>query len=266
MRDAGYLTAKIRDAGIPYRVPPRDLLPERLPAVLSVLYLIYNEGYAATAGRDLIRDDLCGEAVRLGRVLALLMPDEPEVDGLLALLLFQDARRAARVSPAGDLVLLEDQDRSLWDGEEIALGRRILDMALRRRRPGPYQLQAAIASLHCDAPHPDVTDWRQISLLYGELYRHLPTPVVALNRAVAHAMVDGPEVGLRMTDTLSDDLDGYHLYHAARADLLRRLDQREEAAAAYRRALDMVENAVERRYLEGRLAEVSGSGPPDAGT
>jgi RNA polymerase sigma-70 factor (ECF subfamily) len=212
-----------------------------------------------------VRGDLCAEAIRLGRLVAELIPDEPEVLGLCALMLFQDSRRTARVT-GGSLVLLEDQDRSLWDGEEIALGRRILDMALRRRRPGPYQLQAAIASLHCDAPHPDVTDWRQISLLYGELYRHLPTPVVALNRAVAHAMVDGPEVGLRMTDTLSDDLDGYHLYHAARADLLRRLDQREEAAAAYRRALDMVENAVERRYLEGRLAEVSGSGPPDAGT
>ena len=246
---------KIRDAAIPFRIPDPGQLPERLGGVLAVVYLIFNEGYVASESEDLVRSALCSEAISLGRLLTELLPHEPEAKGLAALMLFHDARRDARVGD-GELVLLADQDRSTWDAEEIDLGRRLLDLALRQRRPGPYQLQAAIASLHCDAPHPDVTDWRQISLLYGELYRHSPTPVIALNRAAAHLMVDGPEVGLEMIDQIAG-LDGYPHFHSARADLLRRLDRHQEAAAAYRRALQLTTNGVERRFLQRRLAEVN---------
>ncbi len=243
---------KIRDAGIPYRIPADGQLPERLDAVLATVYLIFNEGYAASSGGDLIRGDLCSEAIRLGVLLTHLMPAEPEVLGLCALMLFHDSRRDARTS-AGGLVLLEDQDRAAWDTAQIAAGTNLLDRALGMRRPGPYQLQAAIAALHSTSPHADATDWAQIAVLYGELYRWLPTPIVALNRAIAHAMADGPSVGLEMLEPLAVDLDGYHLFHAARADLLRRLSRRREAVAAYRRARDMTDNDVERAFLTQRI-------------
>jgi RNA polymerase sigma-70 factor (ECF subfamily) len=246
---------KIREAAIPFRVPPDHLLPERLGTALTVLYLIFNEGYAATGG-GLVRVDLCDEAIRLGRLLAVLMPDEPEALGLLALMLSQDSRREARVGPEGELVLLEDQDRSTWNRDEIAEANRVLERALALERPGPYQLQAAIAALHAEAEQPELTDWRQIALLYGELGRHQPSPVVELNRAVAVAMEAGPERGLELVDRISG-LDGYHLLHATRADLLRRGARRDEAAAAYRRALELVTNPVERSFLERRLDEVS---------
>jgi RNA polymerase sigma-70 factor (ECF subfamily) len=246
---------KIRDAGIPYRIPDEAQLADRLGGVLAVVYLIFNEGYAAWDGDDLVRADLCVEAIRLAMLLVELMPGEPEVLGLAALMLFHDARRDARVAQ-GRLVLLEDQDRSLWDQKRIALGRTLLDRALAVGRPGPYQLQAAISGLHCDAPHPDATDWRQITLLYGELYRRMPSPVVALNRAAAHAMADGPAVGLEMMTGLADDLDGYHPYHVARANLLERLGDDRAAAAAYHRGLELTENRVERRHIEERLASL----------
>ena len=200
--------------------------------------------------------ELCDEAIRLGRLLAVLMPDEPEALGLLALLLFQDSRRLARTGADGELVLLAEQDRATWNGAEIAEGTRVLDRALRLRRPGPYQLQAAIAALHSEAPTADATDWRQIAALYGELARIQPSPVVELNRAVAVAMADGPEAGLARLDGL-DELERYHLLHATRADLLRRLGRTDEAAAAYRRALDLATNPVERAFLERRLGEVA---------
>lgn len=247
---------KIRHAGIPFRVPPDQLLPERLGAVLAVLYLVFNEGYSATGGAALVRGELCEEAIRLGRLLAVLMPDEAEVLGLLALMLLQDSRRRARVSADGELVLLEQQDRSRWDAEKIDQGKRMLDRALRLRRPGPYQLQAAIAALHAEAPDADETDWAQIALLYDELARRQPSPVVELNRAVAVAMAAGPERGLELVDAISG-LDGYHLLHATRADLLRRSGRRGEAAAAYARALELATNPVERSFLERRLAEVA---------
>ncbi len=247
---------KIRQAGIPFRVPPDHLLPERLGVVLTVVYLIFNEGYAATGGAGLVRAELCDEAIRLGRLLAVLMPDEPEALGLLALLLFQDSRRLARTGAGGELVLLAEQDRTTWNGAEIAEGARVLDRALRLRRPGPYQLQAAIAALHSEAPAADATDWPQIAALYGELARVQPSPVVELNRAVAVAMADGPEAGLARLDGL-DELERYHLLHATRADLLRRLGRRNEAAAAYRQALALATNPVERAFLERRLAEVA---------
>jgi RNA polymerase sigma-70 factor (ECF subfamily) len=249
---------KIRDARIPYRVPPDHLLPERLGSVLAVLYLIFNEGYAASAGDSLVRRELCAEAVRLGRVLTELMPDEGEAMGLLALLLLHDARRETRVGPAGELVLLEDQDRERWDRAEIGEGIRLLDRAMRRGPPGPYRLQACIAALHAAAPTAAATDWRRIAALYDRLMAVAGSPVVALNRAVAVAMVEGPDAGLSLMDALaaSGDLDAYHLLHAGRADLLRRLGRTGEAAAAYRRALDLTTNPVERAFLGRRLAEV----------
>jgi RNA polymerase sigma-70 factor, ECF subfamily len=249
---------KIAAARIPYRVPPDHDLPERLRSVLAVLYLVFNEGYAATAGDALVRRELCAEAIRLGRVLAELMPDEPEVLGLLALMLFQDSRREARVSGAGELILLEDQDRSRWDQNEIDEGVALLDRALRLGRPGPYQVQAAIAALHARAARPEDTDWGEIAALYERLAALQPSPVVELNRAVAVAMAEGPDRGLELIDRLSGSLDRYLHLHSARADLLRRLGRRDEAAVAYRRALELAGNDVERRFLERRLAEVLG--------
>ena len=249
---------KIRDAAIPYRVPPDHLLPERLGSVLAVLYLIFNEGYAASAGDALVRRELCAEAVRLGRVLVELMPDEGEALGLLALLLLHDARREGRVGPGGELVLLEDQDRSRWDRAKIHEGIKLLDQAIRRGPAGPYRLQACIAALHAVAPTAEATDWRRITLLYDQLLAVADSPVVALNRAVAVAMVEGPAAGLDLMDTLaaSGTLDSYHLLHAARGDLLRRLGRAPEAAAAYRRALELATNPVEQTFLSHRLSEV----------
>jgi RNA polymerase sigma-70 factor (ECF subfamily) len=257
---------KIKKAGIPYRVPPTRLLPERLEAVLAVLYLIFNEGYDATAGDTLIRRDLCREAIRLARILNELLASDPGLEeapealGLLALMLLHDARRAARTSSKGDLILLEEQDRGLWDRAQIAEALALLDKALPLRQPGPYQIQAAIAALHAEAAAPAETDWRQIALLYGELYRRQPTPVVGLNRAVAVAMAEGPMRGLALLDELgeSGELDDYYLFHAARADLLRRAGWYEAAAEAYAVALELAQNKVERAYLRGRLAEMEG--------
>jgi RNA polymerase sigma-70 factor (ECF subfamily) len=246
---------KIREAGIPYRVPPPELLPERLPGVLAVLYLVFNEGYASSSG-PLVRADLCEEAIRLARVLDRLMPDDAEVRGLLALLLLQHSRRNARSDETGRLVLLEDQDRVRWDHDAIDEGLALLETALEARRPGPYQVQAAIAALHARAPRPEDTDWPQIAALYGTLAAMTPSPVVELNRAVAIAMADGPERGLPLVDSLGDELDGYHLFHSARADLLRRLDRPEEAAEAYRRALDLATNPSELAFLERRLSDL----------
>jgi RNA polymerase sigma-70 factor (ECF subfamily) len=251
---------KIRDAGIPYRVPPADLLPERLPSVLAVLYLIFNEGYAATEGA-LVRVDLCDEAIRLGRVLGELMPDEPEALGLLALMLLHHSRREARVDASGELVLLEDQDRSRWDHDMIDQGLALLEQGHDLSALGPYQLQAAIAAVHARAPRPEDTDWPQMAALYEALSVAVPSPVVELNRVVAVAMADGPERGLRMLEPLAEALDGYHLFHSARADLLRRLDRFDEAASAYERALELVTNPQERRFLERRLGEVRGPSP-----
>ncbi|MFG2001590.1 RNA polymerase sigma factor [Spirillospora sp. NPDC048911] len=250
---------KIRHAAIPYRVPPAHLLPERTPAVLAVLYLLFNEGYSASEGADPVRAELSGEAIRLARVLARLMPDEPEAVGLLALMLLHDARRAARFDAAGDLVLLEDQDRARWDAGEIGEGTALLEAALRRARPGPYQVQAAIAACHAGAARAADTDWTQIAALYGELARLAPSPVVELNRAVAVGMSDGPAAALPLVEALdaAGRLAGYHLLPAVRADLLRRLGRRADAAAAYRDALELATADAERRYLRRRLAEVT---------
>ena len=250
--------AKIRHAGIPYRVPPGHLLPERTVAVLGVIYLLFNEGYNATGGDQLVRTNLCAEAIRIGRLLVELMPDEPEARGLLALMLLQHSRRDARTDGTGLLIPLEEQDRGLWDSELIEEGQTVLDWALRQHRPGPYQVQAAIAACHGSAPAAAATDWRQIALLYGRLVEFVPSPVVELNQAVAVAMADGPAAGLERVERLADSgaLAGYHLLPATRADLLRRLGRNAEAAVAYREALALTANEAERRYLRRRLGEV----------
>jgi RNA polymerase sigma-70 factor (ECF subfamily) len=246
---------KIRDAGIPFRVPPPDLLVARTADVMRVVYLIFTEGHMATAGPALVRAPLCDQAIRLARGLHDRLPDEPEAAGLLALLLLTDARRATRTDDAGDLVLLEDQDRSRWDRAQIDEGERILDAALRAGRPGAYQLWAAIAACHATAPDAAGTDWRQISLLYRELLRYEPTPVVEANRAVAVAMADGPAAGLAILDELADDtqLRRWPHLHVARGDLLGRLGRTGEAAAAYRRALDLSPPPVERAFVERQI-------------
>lgn len=249
---------KIRTAGIPYRVPPDHLLPERIFSVLSVLYLIFNEGYSATAGEDLIRRELCSEAIRLARLCERLMRDEPEASGLLALMLLHDARREARLNSDGELVLLEDQNRSLWDRNQAGEATRILENALRRKRPGPYQIQAAIAAVHSEASDGDQTDWKQIVLLYGELRKYAPGPVVELNRAAALSKHAGAASGLAAFEELAagGELDEYHLFHAARADCLRRLHRTAQARSAYARALELARTEVERRFLERRLREL----------
>ncbi|MET8853342.1 sigma-70 family RNA polymerase sigma factor [Amycolatopsis sp. NPDC004625] len=244
---------KIRHARIPYRVPPAHLLPERTTAVLGVLYLTFNEGYSASAGPGLLRPDLAAEAIRLARVLARLMPDEPEVLGLLALLLLQHARRETRVDADGVLVPLEEQDRARWDRAAITEGTAVLETALRRRRPGPYQIQAAIAACHATAAHPADTDWPQIAGLYHQLRRHVPSAVVDLNRAIAVGMADGPAAGLALLDDLP--LAGYHLLAATRADFLRRLGRHAEAAHWYARARDLAGTEAERSYLTRRISE-----------
>ncbi|HET6695507.1 MAG TPA: RNA polymerase sigma factor [Gaiellaceae bacterium] len=245
---------KIAGARIPYVVPPDHELPDRLASVLASLYLIFNEGYAATAGEVLVRRELCAEAIRLTRVLRSLMPDEPEVAGLLALMLLQDSRRDARTGPDGELILLEDQDRRLWDRAQIEEGIGLVD----RLPLGPYALQAAIAAEHARAATPDATDWRRIVDFYDLLAVAAPGPVVRLNRAVAVALAHGEEFGLELMAPLDDELDGYHLLHSARADLLRRLGRNPEAAASYARALELVTQPAQREFLERRLAEVTG--------
>jgi RNA polymerase sigma-70 factor, ECF subfamily len=250
---------KISDARIPYEVPPRAQLAERLSAVQSVIYLVFNEGYSATAGDSLVRRELCAEAIRLGRTLGELLPDEPENLGLLALMLLHDSRRDTRVDRHGRLVTLEEQDRSLWDKERIREGVALLKRALGMRRAGPYQLQAAIAAIHAEAATPAETDWREIAALYQELMRLTPSPIVALNHAVAVAMSEGLERGLAEIDQVgaSGALEDYHLFHAARADILRRLGRRTESAEAYTAALRLVTNQVEKDYLRERLRQVA---------
>ena len=251
---------KIRDAGIPYRVPPADLLPERLDALLVVLYLIFNEGYVSTAGDTLARHELCSEAIRLCRILVNLLPESAESHGLLALMLLHDSRRSARITPTGELILLEEQDRALWEREKIHEGIAILDEALALHDPGPYQVQAAISALHAEAQRAEATDWQQIAMLYDTLAKMTPSVVVEVNRAVAVAMARGPAEGLQMLLRLESQADGLYPYHAARADLLRRTNQREAAADAYQRALDLCGNKAERAYLQRRLDEMRKDG------
>jgi RNA polymerase sigma-70 factor (ECF subfamily) len=254
--------AKIRAAGIPYRVPPADLLPERLEALLAVIYLIFNEGYVATGGDTLTRRELCGEAIRLCRVLVALLPQSAEARGLLALMLLHDSRRETRLNAAGELVLLDEQDRARWDRAKIHAGMAILDEAIALNDPGPYQVQAAISALHAEAPTAEATDWRQIAALYDTLATMTPSMVVEVNRAVAAAMARGASVGLQMLGRLEGQadnarqVDGYYPYHAARADLLRRTNQREAAAEAYQQALALCGNRAERAYLQRRLDEM----------
>jgi RNA polymerase sigma-70 factor (ECF subfamily) len=249
---------KIKVAGIAYQVPPLAILPERLEAVQTVLYLIFNEGYSATSGENLIRRDLCAEAIRLCRILAELLPNEPENLGLLALMLLQDSRREARIGGQGELVILEDQDRTRWDRAQIEEGLQWVRKALELRRIGSYQLQAAIAAVHAEAPSSEATDWPQIAELYVRLSRFIPTPIVALNHAVAVAMSEGPARGLALVENAGESgrLDQYYLFHSARADMLRRLQRWEEAAAAYRHAIELTNNQVERHFMEKRLVEV----------
>jgi RNA polymerase sigma-70 factor (ECF subfamily) len=247
---------KIQDARIPYEVPAQQQLPPRLASVQAVVYLIFNEGYSATVGDRLVRRDLCAEAIRLARVLCDLMPEQPENLGLLALILLHDSRRAARSTSTGELITLEEQDRSLWDRRQAEEGLDLVERALRQRSPGPYQLQAAIAALHAQASTAADTDWRQIAALYRELHRFQPSKVIELNQAVAVAMGEGLERGLALIDAL-EGLDDYYLFHAARADLLRRLNRHTEAAEAYQRALTLTANQVERGYLQRRLTAIN---------
>jgi RNA polymerase sigma-70 factor (ECF subfamily) len=252
--------AKIKSAGIPYQVPQRADLPERLETVLHVIYLVFNEGYSASSGESLTRGELSAEAIRLGKLVLALLPDpEPEVVGLVALMLLQESRRAARTSPAGELILLEQQDRSLWNAEQIAEGLALVQRALATRRIGPYTIQAAIAAVHAEATTASATDWGQIAGLYGSLARIEPSPVVELNRAVAVAMRDGPAAGLDLIESLlaNGDLAEYHLAHSARAEFCRRLGRNAEAKVSYERALALVQQETERRFLEGRLRELA---------
>jgi RNA polymerase sigma-70 factor (ECF subfamily) len=248
---------KIRDAAIPYRVPPAHQLPARTGAVLAVLYALFNEGYSATSGAALVREGLCAEAIRLGRLLVELMPDEPEALGLLSLMVSHEARRPARLDAAGDLVILEDQDRGLWDAAAITEAARILEAAIRLERPGPYQVMAAIAACHGSAATAEATDWHEIAVLYQRLSEMIPSPVVALNRAVAVAMAEGPAAGLSLVEEIerSGELSDYYLLPATRADLLRRLGRGAQAVAGYRRALELAQTDAERRYLTKRLEE-----------
>jgi RNA polymerase sigma-70 factor (ECF subfamily) len=248
--------AKIRGAGIPYRVPPASELAERLSVVMAVVYLVFNEGYAAASGQSLVRHDLCSEAIRLARVLRALMPDA-QLDALLALMLLHDARRSTRVDDNGEMVLLADQDRSRWDRAEIDEGRALLQSSLRTSRPRSYALEAAIAAVHADADIAADTDWKQIAAIYERLYFLHPIPIVALNHAVAVSMSDGPAEALPLVEALSDSLNDYHLWHATRADVLRRLGRDEEAIASYRRAHELAGNEAERRFLARRIAELT---------
>ncbi|HMC11542.1 MAG TPA: RNA polymerase sigma factor, partial [Pirellulaceae bacterium] len=250
--------SKIKNAGIPYQIPSRADLPDRLDAVLHVIYLVFNEGYSASSGAEVTRADLSGEAIRLGRLVAGLLP-EPDVEGLLALMLLQESRRPARTSPSGEIVLLENQDRSLWNHEQIAEGLPLVQRALSSRRFGPYTLQAAIAAVHAEAASAEATDWQQIAGLYGVLARTEPSPIVELNRAVAVAMCDGPVAGLELIDAIlaRGDLTDYHLAHSARAELCRRAGRMAEAQAAYRQAIALAQQEPERRFLEARLSDLS---------
>jgi RNA polymerase sigma-70 factor (ECF subfamily) len=250
---------KIRDAAIPYRVPPAHQLPERTGAVLAVLYALFNEGYSATSGAALVREGLCAEAIRLGRLLVELMPDEPEALGLLSLMVSHEARRPARLDAAGDLVILENQDRARWDAAAITEATQILETAIRLERPGPYQVMAAIAACHAVASTAEATDWHEIAVLYQRLSEMIPSPVVALNRAVAVAMAEGPAAGLSLVEEIerSGELSDYYLLPATRADLLRRLGRGGQAVAAYRRALELAQTDAERRYLTKRLQETA---------